>query len=151
MEEHRLRLLQNRVLRNIFGPNWGDTIGGWSKLYNEELCNLYSLPNVIRMIMSRRMRWAGCVPRMVEQRTAYRILVGKLEGKSPLGRPRHRWVDNDKMDLRQRGWGGMNWIDLVQERDQLRTPVNKAINFRVPWNIGNFFSNWAIGNFSRRS
>jgi hypothetical protein len=89
---------------------------------------------------------------MVEKRNAYRILVGTPEGKRPLGRPRHRWMDNVKIDLKQIGWDGMDWIYLAQDRrDQWRTLVNKAINLRVPWNIGNFFSNWATGNFSRRS
>jgi hypothetical protein len=99
--------------------------------------------------MSMR-RWAGHVKPMVEN-NAYRILVGKPEGMRPLGRPRHGWVDYVKIDLRKTEWGGMDWTDLVQERDQLRTLVNKAINLMIPWNIGSFFSNWATGNFSRRS
>jgi transcription termination factor 2 len=82
-------------------------------LHNEELHNLYSSPNIIRMIKSRRMRWAGHVARMGEKRNANRILVGKLEGRRPLGRPRRRRVDNIKMDLRVIGWDGMDWIDLA--------------------------------------
>jgi hypothetical protein len=93
--------------------------GVWRKLHKEELRNLYSSPNIIRMIKSRRMRWAGHVVRMGEMRNAYRILVGKPEGKRPLGRPRRRWVGNIKMDLGDVGWGGMDWIDLAEERDRL--------------------------------
>jgi hypothetical protein len=82
--------------------------GGWRKLHNEELHNLYSSPRIIRMIKSKRMRWAGHVARMGETRKAYRILVGKSEGKRSLGRPRRRWVDNIKMDLRDIGWNGVD-------------------------------------------
>jgi hypothetical protein len=106
--------------------------GDWRKLYNEELQNLYSSPNIIRMIKSRRMRWAGHVTRMGKKRNAYKLLVGKLEGKRPLGRPRRRWVDNIKIDLREIGWDGMNWIDLAQYRHQWRVLVNTAMNLRVP-------------------
>jgi transcription termination factor 2 len=102
------------------------------KLHNEELHNLYSSPNIIRMIKSRRMRWAGHVARMGETRNAYRIFVGKPEGKRPLGRPRRRWVDNIKIDLREIGWDGVNWIDLAQDRDQWRALVNTVMNLRVP-------------------
>jgi hypothetical protein len=108
-EEHGLRVFENRMLRGIFGPKRDEVTGGWRKLHNEELHNLYSSPSIIRMIKSRRMRWAGHVARMGEKRTAYRILVGKPEGKRPLGRPRRRWVDNIKMDLRDRmGWWGLD-------------------------------------------
>jgi hypothetical protein len=112
-EEHRLRVFENRVLRKIFGPKRDEVIGGWRKLHDEELHNLYCLPSIIKIIKSRRMRWAGHVARMGEKRSAYEILVGKLEGKRPLGRPRHRWENNIKMDLREIGWGGMDWIDLA--------------------------------------
>jgi hypothetical protein len=87
--------------------------GGWRKLHNEELHSLYSSPSIIRMIKSRKMRWAGHVARMGEKRNAYRILVGKPEGKRPLGIPRRRWADNIKMDLREIEWEGMDWIDLA--------------------------------------
>jgi hypothetical protein len=83
--------------------------GGWRKLHNEELHSLYSSPSIIRMMKSRRMKWAGHVARMGEKRNAYRILVGKPEGKRPLGRPRRRWVGNIKMDLREIGWDGLDW------------------------------------------
>jgi hypothetical protein len=106
--------------------------GGWRKLHNEELHNLYSSPNIIRMRKSRRMRLAGHVARMGEKRNAYRILVGKPEGKRLLGKPRLRWVDNTEMDLREIGWGGMDWIDLAQDMNQLRALVNMVMNLRVP-------------------
>jgi hypothetical protein len=98
-EEHRLRVSENKVLRRIFGPNRDEVTGGWKKLHNEELHDLYSSPSIIRIIKSRRIRWAGHVTRMGETRNAYRLLVGKPEGKGQLGRPRRRWADNIKMDL----------------------------------------------------
>jgi hypothetical protein len=84
--------------------------GGWRKLHNEELRDLYSSPSIIRIIKSRRIRWDGHVARMGEKRNAYRLLVGKPEGKKPLGRPRLRWVNNIKMDLLETGWGGVDWL-----------------------------------------
>jgi hypothetical protein len=105
--------------------------GDWRKLHNEELHNLYSSPNIIRMIKSRRMRWAGHVTRMEVTRNAYTILVGKPGGKRPLGRPRRRWVDNIEMDLRVIGWDGMDWIELAQDRDQWTAVVNPVMNLRV--------------------
>jgi hypothetical protein len=90
---------------------------GWRKLHNEELHNLYSSPSIIRMIKSRRMRWAGHVARMGMNRNSYRILVGNPEGNRPLGRSRRRWVENIKMNLREIGRDGMDWIDLAQDRD----------------------------------
>jgi hypothetical protein len=101
--EHRLRVFENRVLR-IFGSKRDEMTGGWRKLHNEELRSLYSSPSIIRMIKSRRMRWVGHVARMGERRNACRILVGKPEGKRPLGRSRRRWVDNIKMVHRKIGW-----------------------------------------------
>jgi hypothetical protein len=106
-EEHRLRVFENRVLRGMFGPKRDEVIGGWRKLNNEELHNLYCSPSKIRMIKSRRMRWSGHVARMGYKRNACRILLGKPEGQIPLRRPRRRWEDNIKMDLREIGWGGM--------------------------------------------
>jgi hypothetical protein len=106
--------------------------GGWRKLHNEELHNLYSSPSIIRVIKSRRMRWAGHAARMGERRNANRILVGKPEGKRPLGRPRRRWVNNIKMDLREVGWDGRDWIDLAQNRDRCRAHVSAVMNLRVP-------------------
>jgi transcription termination factor 2 len=125
-------VFENRVLRRIFGPKRDEVTGDWRKLRNEELHNLYSSPNIIRMIKSRRMRWAGHVARMGETRNTYRILVGKPEGKRPLGRPKRRWVDNIKMDLREIGWYGMDWIDLAEDRNQWRAHVNTVMNLRVP-------------------
>jgi len=98
-EERRLRVFENRVLRKIFGPKREEVTGEWRKLHKEELNNLYSSLNIVRVIKSRRMRWAGHVARMEEGRVVYRVLVGKPEGRRPLGRPRHRWEDNIKMDF----------------------------------------------------
>jgi hypothetical protein len=131
-EEYRLRVFENRVLRRIFCQKGDEVLGNWRKLHNEELHNLYSLPDIIRMIKLRRMRWAGHVARMGKKRNPYTILVGKAEGKRPLGRPRHRWVDNIKIDLREKGWDGMGWINLAQDRDQWRAFVNMVMNLRVP-------------------
>jgi hypothetical protein len=131
-EEHRLRVFENRVLRRIFGLKRDEVTGEWRKLHNEELHNLYSSPGIIRTIKSRRMRWAGHVARMGEKRNAYRILVGKPEERRPLGRPRCRWVDNIKMDLREIGWDGVDWVVLAQDRDQWRALVNTVMNLRVP-------------------
>jgi hypothetical protein len=125
-------VFENRVLRRIFGPKRDDVIGGWRKLHNEEFHNLFCSSSIIRMIKSRRMRWAGHVAGMGENRNAYRILVGKPEGKRPLGRPRPRWEDNIKMDLGEIGWGGVDWIDLGEDRDQRRALVNTVMNLRVP-------------------
>jgi hypothetical protein len=101
-------------------------------MHNEELRNLYSSPNIIRMMKSRTMRWAGHVTRMGETRIAYRILVGKPEGKRPLGRSRRRWVGNIKIDLREIGWDGVDWIDLAQNTGHWRAIVNTVMNLRVP-------------------
>jgi hypothetical protein len=98
-EENILRVFENRVLSRIFGPKRNGVTGGWRKLHNEEPHNLYSSPSIIRIIKSRRMRWVRQVARMGEKRNMYRLLVGKPEGKRPLGRPRRRWIDNIKMDL----------------------------------------------------
>jgi hypothetical protein len=106
--------------------------GGSKKLHNEELRDLYSSPSIIRIIKSRRMRWAGHVARRGEKRNAYRLLVGKPEGKRPLGRPRRKWVDNIKMDLLEISWGGVDWVYLAQDRDKWRALVNAVMNLRVP-------------------
>jgi hypothetical protein len=131
-EEHRLRVFENRVLRRIFGPKRDEVMGEWRKLHNKELCDLYSSPSIIRMIKSRRMRWAGHVARMGEKRNAYRLLMGKSEGKRPLGRPRRKWVDNIKRDLGEVGWGDVDWIGLAKDRNRWRAVVNSVLNLRVP-------------------
>jgi hypothetical protein len=125
-------VFENKVLRKIFGPNRDEVTGGWRKLHNEELRDLYFSPSIIRIIKSMKMRWAGHVARMGEKINAYRLLVGMPEGKRPLGIPRRRWVDNFKMDLLEIGWGGVDWIGLAQDRDKWRAVVNPAMNFRVP-------------------
>jgi hypothetical protein len=130
-EEHRLRGFENRVLRKIFGPKREED-GSWRKLHNDEIHSLYSSPNIIMVIESRRMRWAGHVARMGEGRGVYRVLVGRTEGKRPLGRPRRSWEDNIKMDLREIGIDGANWIQLAQDKVQWQTFVNTVMNLRVP-------------------
>jgi hypothetical protein len=106
--------------------------GGWRKLHNQELRDLYSYPSIIRIIKSRMMRWAGHVERIGEKRNAYRLLVGKPEGKRTLGRPRRRWMDNIRMDLGEVRWGAVGWIDLVQDWDRWRALVNAVISLRGP-------------------
>jgi len=98
-EERKLRVFENMVLRRIFGPRRDEVTAEWSRLHNEELNDLYSSPNIVRVIISRRMRWVGHVARMGVERGVYRVFVGKPEGRRALGRPRRRWVDNIKMDL----------------------------------------------------
>jgi hypothetical protein len=118
------------VLRRIFGPK-RDEDGSWRKLHNDELHSLYSSPNIVRVIKSRRMRWAGHVARMVEGRGVYRVLVGRPEGKRPLGRPRRSWEDNIKVDLREMGIDGRKWFQLAQDTVQWRACVNTIMNLRV--------------------
>jgi hypothetical protein len=125
-------VFENRVLRRIFGPKRNEVTGKWRKLHNEELCDLYSSPSIIRIIKSRRMRWAGHVARIGERRNAYRLLVGKPEGKRPLGRTRRRWVDNIKIDLGEVGWGDVDWIGMAKDRNRWRAVVNSVLKLRVP-------------------
>jgi len=110
-------VFENRVLKRIFGPKRDEVIGEWRKLHNEELNDLHSSPNIVWVIKSRRMRWVGHVVSMGEGRGVYRVLVGKPEGKKPLGRPRNRWEDNIKMEV---GGGGMDCINLAQDKDRCR-------------------------------
>jgi len=117
-EERRLRVFENRVLRRIFGPKRDEVTGEWRKLHNAELCGLYPLPNNVRVVKSRRMRWAGHVARMGEGRGVHSVLVGKPQGKRPLGRPRRRWEDNIKMDLQAVGGGCGDWMELAQDRER---------------------------------
>jgi hypothetical protein len=104
-------------------------MGEWRKLHNEELHNLYSSPDIIRQVKSRRMRWAGHVACMGEERKVYKVLVGKPEGKRPLGKPRRRWEDGIRMDLRD--LRGVDWIRLAQDRDRWRAVVSAVMNLRV--------------------
>jgi hypothetical protein len=122
-------VVENRVLRGILGPKRYEVTGGWRKLYNEEFHNLYSSPSIIRMIKSSRMKWH--IARIGKKTNIYRILEGKPEGKRPLGRPRRRWEDNIKFDLREIGWGGMDLTELAQDRDQW-TVVKTVMDILVP-------------------
>jgi len=131
-EERTLRVFENMVLRRIFGPRRDEVTGEWRRFHNEELNDLYCSPNIVRVIKSRRMRWAGHVARMDEERGVYRVLLGKSEGKRPLGRPRRRWVYNIRLDLQEVGCGYMEWIGLAQDRDRWRKLVSAVMNLRVP-------------------
>jgi len=116
----------------VFGPKRDEETGEWGKLHNEELSDLYSLPDIVRVVKSRRMRWARHVARMGEGRGVHRVLVGKPERKRPLGRPRHRWEDNIKTDLQEVGGGCGDWMELAQYRDRWLALVSMVMNFRVP-------------------
>jgi len=131
-EERKLRVFDNMVLRRIFETTRDEVTGEWRRLQNEELNGLYSSPIAVRVIKSRRMRWAGHVAHMGEERVVYRVLVGKSEGRRQLGRPRRRWVDNIRMDLQEVVCGYMDWIGLAQDRDRWRTLVNAVMNIRFP-------------------
>jgi len=130
-EEWKLRVFENMVLRRIFGPRRDEVTGEWRRLHKEELNDLYSSPNIVRVIKSRIMRWAGHVARMVEERGCVVSWWG-TGGKEPLGRPRRRWVDNIRMDHQEVGCGYMDWIGLAQYRDRWRTLVSAVMNLRVP-------------------
>jgi len=130
-EERKLRVFENRVLRRMFGPRRDEVTGEWRRLHNQELNDLYCSTNIVRVIKSR-MRWAGHMARMGKGRGVYRVLVGKPEGRRPLGRPRRRWVDNVRTDLQEVGCGYMDWIGLAQDRDSWRTLVSAVMNLRVP-------------------
>jgi hypothetical protein len=118
-DECRLRVSENRVLRRIFGPKTDKVTLRWKRLHNEELYALYRSTNIIQVIQSRRLRWAEHTARTGERKGAYSVLVGKPEGRRPLGTSRHRW-ENIKMDIREVGWWVTDWIDLVQDRDRQR-------------------------------
>jgi hypothetical protein len=119
-------------LRRIFGPKRDEVTGKWRKLHNEELNDLYCSPTIVRVIKSRRMRWAGHVARMEKGSGVYMVLVGNSEGKRPLGRPRRRWENNIKVDLQEVVCGSVDWIDLAQDRDRWRALVNAVMNLRFP-------------------
>jgi hypothetical protein len=126
-EEHR-----PRVLRRIFGPKRDEVTGGWRKLPNKELHSLYSMPSIIRMIKSRRMKCAGHVVQMGAKKNTDRVLMVKPDGMRPLGRPKCTRVCNMKIDLRDIGWDGIDWIDLAEDRSQCRALVNMLIILWVP-------------------
>ena len=130
-------MFENRVQRRIFEPKRDEVTGLWRRLHNEELNDPYSSPNiwVIKLIRNRCMGHVAC---MGERIGIHRVLVGKPEGKRPLGRPRHRWEDNIKMGLQEVGCGGMDWIGLAQDRYRWRAHVNVVLNLQVPQNLGNF-------------
>ena len=138
-EEYRLRMFENRVLR-IFGPKRDVVTGEWRKVHHEDLNELYSSPNIVWVVKLRRVRWVGHTICMAGSRGIYRVLVGKPEGKRPLGRCRHRWEDNIKLDFQEVGCGGMDWIQLGQDRDRWQAHVNAIINLWVPQNAGNLTS-----------
>jgi hypothetical protein len=130
-EERRLRVFENRLLRRIFGNKRDEVTGEWRKLHNEELNDLYPLPNIVRVVKSSRIRWAKHVERMEEDREVHRLLVGKREEKWPLGRPRRRWENNIKMDLQEVEGGDGDWMELAQNRDRWRPLVGTIRKFRV--------------------
>ena len=129
-KERKLSVFENMVLRRIFRPRRDEVTRECRRLHNEELNDMYSSPNIVRVIKSRRMAWH--VARMALERVVYRVLVGKPEGRRPLGRPRRRWVDNITMDLQEVGYGYVDWIGLAQDRDRWRTFVGAVMNIRVP-------------------
>ena len=124
-------MFENRALKRIFGPKRGGVTGEWRKLHNEQLNDLYCSTNIVLVIKSRRMRWAGHVARMEEGRGVHPVLVGKHERKTPLGRPRRRCEDNIKMDLQEVGRGCGDWMELAEDRDRWRALVSTVMNFRV--------------------
>jgi hypothetical protein len=123
--------IQNRVLSRTFGPKRDEVRGEWRMLHNEEFHNFYSSPNMIKQIKPRTMTWAGHVARVEGERKVYKVLVGKTEGKRPLGRPRRRREDGIRMDLMETGWGSVEWIQLAQDRDRWRAVVNTVMKLRV--------------------
>ena len=124
-------MFENRVLRKIIGSKRDEVTGEWRELHNEELNDLYCSPNIVRVIKSRRMRWAGNLGRMGERTDVYRVLVGKPEGNRPCGRPRRKWEDNIKMDLQEMGCEGVDWFALAQDRDRWRALLNAIMNLRA--------------------
>ena len=131
-EERRLKVMENRVMRRIFGPKRDEVTGKWIKLCNEKLNDLYCSPNIVRVIKSRRMRWAGQIAGMGESRDVYKVLVGKPEGRDHLEGPWCRWEDNNKMDLQEVECGGLDWVDLAHDRYRWLALVNAVMNLRVP-------------------
>jgi hypothetical protein len=130
-EVHRLGVFENRVLR-IFGLRRDEVTEEWRKLHNEELHDLYSLPSIIRVVKSRRIRWVEHVAQMGRRETRIGCWCESQKERGPLGRPTRRWVDNIRMDLVDVGWDGVDWIGLAQDRDRLGALVNSVLNLRVP-------------------
>ncbi|KAJ4435453.1 hypothetical protein ANN_18068 [Periplaneta americana] len=158
-EEQRLRVFENKVLRKVFGAKRDEVTGEWRKLHNTELHAFYSSSDIIRNIKSRRLRWPGHVARMGESRNAYSVLVGRPEGKRPLGRPRRRWEDNIKMDLREVGYDDREWINLAQDREEWRAYVRREDsvdnygsgdsygNYDIGDTVDNYVSGDSLGNY----
>jgi hypothetical protein len=144
-------VFENKVLRRIFKPTRDEVTGEWRKLHNEELNNLYSSPNILRVITLRRMRWAGHVTRMGKGRGVYRFFVGMPEERRPLGRSRHRWEDNIRMDIREVRCRCVDWMELAQDRDSWRALVSVVMNLWVPQNAGNFLTSCRPVSFSKRT
>jgi hypothetical protein len=132
-------VFENRVLRRIFRPKREEMAGDWRRLHNEEIHYLQVSPNIIRVVKSRRMIWAGHVACMGDMRTVYNILVGKSDCMRLLGRPGSRWEDI-RMDLLEIGWEGVDWMHLAQDRHQWRAIVNMVMNLRIPYKAGNFLT-----------
>ena len=136
-EERRLRVFENKVLRRIFGLKRDEVTVVLRKLHNEELKDLYWSPNIIQMMIKKNEVGRAC-SKYGERRGIHRVLVGKPEGKRQLGRPRHRWEDNIKMDVQEVGCWSTNWIELAEDRDRWRALVNAVMNLRVPVKCGEF-------------
>jgi len=130
-EERSFRVFENRVLRRIFGPRRDEVTGEWRKLHNEELNDLYSSPNIVRVIKSKKVVWSRHVAHVGRGEVYSGFLWGNLRER-PLGRPRRRWEDNIKMDHQEVGCGGMDWIELAQAWDRWRALVNAVMNLWVP-------------------
>ena len=132
------------LLRGVFGPKRFEVTGEWRKLHKEELNNLYSLPSIVRVVKSRRMRWAGHVARKGEDRGVHKVLLGKSEGKRSLRRPRRRWEDNIKIYLQEVGGGRGDWMMLAQDRDRGRALVRTVRDFPVSKYAGNFLTSCKV-------
>jgi len=151
MEEHRPKVFENRVLRQILGLKRDEVVGEWRKLHSDRLDALYTLPNIIWVIKLRRIIWAGHVARMVNKRGAWCVFMGNLMERGHLGDPGVDGRPLLKRDLKQLRWGGMDWIDLAQDMDRLRALVDALINLRIPYNAGNFLTSWGPVSLSGRT
>jgi hypothetical protein len=144
-------MFENKVLRRILVQKREEVAGDQRKLHSGELHNLCASLHIVRVIKSRRMRWAGHVARIGAMRNEYKILVGKPEGKRPLGRPRCPWKDNIRIDIREIEWEGVYWMHRAQDRVQWRALVHTVTNLRVPKKARNFLTSSATTSFSRRT